>query len=67
MGQVIASGAEGTLYLQPDNRALKVYNPGFHYNAKVLPLVKKLNGKGSLVDVYDFARARSKGRRVSSS
>lgn len=55
LGMVIAKGSEGTLYLQSDNKVLKVYHPGFHYNKKILPLVKSLNnGKGGVVKVYDY-------------
>ena len=62
LGKVISSGTEGTIYLQPDGKALKVYNPGFHYNSKILPLVQKLNGKGFLIDLYDFGTKNIQGR-----
>lgn len=63
LGKVISSGTEGTIYLQPDGKALKVYNPGFHYNHAVLPLVQKLNGEGFLIDLYDFGTKEIQGRR----
>ena len=62
LGKIISSGSEGTIYLQPDGKALKVYNPQYHYNSKVLPLVQKLNGKGFLTDLYDFGTKEIEGR-----
>lgn len=64
LGKVISSGSEGTIYLQPDGKALKVYNPNdpnCHCNTKVLPLVQKLNGKGFLIDLYDFGTKNIQG------
>ena len=62
LGKVISSGSEGTIYLQPDGKALKVYGPGYHCNYAVLPLVQKLNGKGFLTDLYDFGSKEIQGR-----
>ncbi|MBP5573551.1 MAG: protein kinase [Bacteroidales bacterium] len=62
LGKVISSGSEGTIYLQPDGKALKVYNPKYYCNHKVLPLVQKLNGKGFLIDLYDFGTKEIQGR-----
>ncbi len=62
LGKVISSGTEGTIYLQSEEKALKVYNPGYHYNSKILPLVKNLNGKGFLIDLYDFGTKVIQGR-----
>ncbi|MBO7083804.1 MAG: protein kinase [Bacteroidales bacterium] len=62
LGKVISSGSEGTIYLQPDGKALKVYNPGSHYNQAVLPLVQKMNGEGFLIDVYDFGTKEFQGQ-----
>ena len=63
VGQVISKGAEGVICLQPDGKVLKVYFPGRHYNPKVLPLVKSLNGKGFLVDVYDYGVSEFQGQK----
>ena len=62
LGKVISSGTEGTIYLQSEEKALKVYNPGYHYNSKILPLVKNMNGKGFLIDLYDFGTKIIQGR-----
>lgn len=66
LGKVISSGSEGTIYLQPDGKALKVYIPPHHYNREILPLVQKVNNtkgtSGFLIDVYDYGTKNIQGR-----
>ena len=47
------SGAQADLIVQK-GKILKLYKPGCSYNAAVLSLVKKLKGKGFVVDLYDY-------------
>lgn len=44
-------------------KVLKVYKPGHGFNANVLPLVKKLRGKGFVVDLFDFGTMDYEGER----
>lgn len=57
------SGSEGSIIVQPDNKALKVYKPSHYANLKVLPLVKQLNGQGFAVDLYDYGTMDYQGQR----
>ena len=50
---VAHQGAQAEIIIQ-DGKVLKLYRVGASFNAEVLPLVKRLNGKGYLVDLYDF-------------
>lgn len=62
-GKVMASGTEARLVDQGDGKILKLYNPGFKCNAKVLPLVQSLKGKGYVVDLFDFGTGTFDGRK----
>ncbi len=53
-GTAAGSGTEANLYVQDDGTILKLYNPGFKCNARVLEKVKALNGKGFVVDLIDY-------------
>ena len=44
-------------------KVLKVYKPGNGFNANVLPLVKKLKGKGFVVDLFGFGTMDYEGER----
>lgn len=62
-GTLLSSGSEGAIIRQPDNKILKVYQPGRSCNRKVLPLVKQLNGKGYAVELYDYGTMDYQGQR----
>lgn len=53
-GTAAGSGTEANLYVQDDGTILKLYNPGFKCNAKVLEKVRGLKGKGFVVDLIDY-------------
>ena len=55
-------GAQADIIVQ-DGRVLKVYKPGMGFNAAVLPLVKKLYGKGYVVDLYDYGTMDYQGEQ----
>ena len=59
----LTSGSEGTIIVQPGNKALKVYKPDQHCNPQVLSLVKQLNGQGFSVDLYDYGTMDYQGQR----
>ena len=46
------TGSQAEIVIQKD-KVLKVYKSGCSYNAAVLPLVKKLRGRGFVVDLFD--------------
>ena len=46
-----------------DGKVLKVYKRGSGYNDAVLPLVQQLNGKGYLVDLYEFGMMNYQGEQ----
>lgn len=53
----LGSGAEGDIYVVTDSKrlyALKKYHHGFGPNKKILPGLKKLNGKGYIADVIEY-------------
>lgn len=62
MGDVAHSGAQADIILQ-DGKVLKIYKPGSGFNAAVLSLVKQLNGKGYLVDLYDYGTMEYEGEQ----
>ena len=55
-------GSQADVIVQ-DGKVLKVYKCGSGYNAAVLPLVKQLNGKGYLVDLYDYGTMDYQGEQ----
>ena len=55
-------GSQADVIVQ-DGKVLKVYKRGSGYNAAVLPLVKQLNGKGYLVDLYDYGTMDYQGEQ----
>lgn len=61
-GDVAHSGAQADIILQ-DGKVLKIYKPDSGFNAAVLSLVKQLNGKGYLVDLYDFGTMDYEGEQ----
>lgn len=61
-GEVAHSGAQADIILQ-DGKVLKIYKPGSGFNATVLSLVKQLQGKGYLVDLYDFGTMDYEGEQ----
>ncbi len=55
--KLLGSGAEGDIYVVADSKrlyALKKYHHGFGPNKKILPGLKKLNGKGYIADIIDY-------------
>ena len=56
------SGAQADLIVQK-GKILKLYKPGCSFNAAVLPLVKKLKGKGFVVDLYDYGTMDYEGQQ----
>lgn len=56
------SGTQADIIVQK-GKILKLYKPGFSFNASVLPLVKSLKGKGFVVDLYDFGTMDYEGQR----
>ena len=56
------SGAQADLVVQ-NGKILKLYKPGGSLNAAVLPLVKKLKGKGFVVDLYDYGTMDYEGQQ----
>lgn len=61
-GGAAYSGSQADIIVQRD-KVLKVYKPGNGYNATVLPLVKKLRGKGFVVDLFDFGTMDYEGEQ----
>lgn len=61
-GDAAYSGSQADIVVQK-GKVLKVYKPGNGYNASVLPLVKKLRGKGFVVDLFDFGTMDYEGER----
>ena len=54
----IGSGSEGNVYIVNDGKrryALKMCNPDFHTNMKVMPTLQQLNDQHVLVEIVDFA------------
>ena len=56
------SGAQADLIVQK-GKILKLYKPGCSFNAAVMPLVKKLKGKGFVVDLYDYGTMDYEGQQ----
>ena len=56
------SGSQADIIIQK-GKVLKVYKPGNSYNAAVLPLVKRLRGKGFVVDLFDFGTMDYEGEQ----
>lgn len=56
------NGAQADIIVQK-GKVLKVYKPGCSFNAAVLSLVKKLKGKGYVVDLYDFGTMDYEGEK----
>lgn len=56
------TGSQAEIVIQKD-KVLKVYKSGCSYNAAVLPLVKKLRGKGFVVDLFDYGTMDYQGER----
>lgn len=56
------SGAQADLVVQKD-KILKIYKKDSSFNAAVLPLVKKLKGKGFVVDLYDYGTMDYEGEQ----
>ena len=61
-GDTAYQGSQAEIIIQ-DGKVLKVYKRGFGFNAAVLPLVQKLNGKGYLVELYDFGTMNYQGEQ----
>lgn len=61
-GDAAYQGSQAEIIIQ-DGKVLKVYKHGFGFNAAVLPLVQQLNGKGYLVDLYDFGTMDYQGEQ----
>jgi serine/threonine protein kinase/peptidoglycan hydrolase-like protein with peptidoglycan-binding domain len=56
--KLISSGTEGDVFIVSDGHsryALKRCHPGFHTNMAVMPALQKLNGKGYIADIIDYA------------
>lgn len=56
--KLISSGTEGDVFIVTDGQrryALKRCHPGFQTNMPVMPALQKLNGKGYIADIYDYA------------
>ena len=64
-GDALYSGSQADIIVQDDGKVLKVYKKGFSCNTTILPLVKKLSGKGYLVDLYDFGTMDYQGEQRS--
>ena len=58
----VHSGAQADIVVQK-GKVLKVYKPDSGFNASVLPLVKKMKGKGFVVDLFDFGTMDYQGER----
>ncbi len=56
------TGSQAEIVIQKD-KVLKVYKSGCSYNATVLPLVKKLRGRGFVVDLFDYGTMDYQGER----
>lgn len=56
------SGAQADLIVQK-GKILKLYKPSCSFNAAVLSLVKKLKGKGFVVDLYDYGTMDYEGQQ----
>ena len=56
------TGSQAEIVIQKD-KVLKVYKSGCSYNAAVLPLVKKLRGRGFVVDLFDYGTMDYQGER----
>lgn len=55
--QLLGQGSEGDIYVVTDNNgryALKLCHKGFHTNAKVMPALQTLNGKGYITDIVAY-------------
>lgn len=63
-GDASYSGGQADIVVQK-GKILKVYKPGCTYNANVLALVKKLKGKGCVVDLYDYGTMDYEGSQRS--
>jgi serine/threonine protein kinase len=58
MEKLISSGTEGDVFIVTDGKrryALKRCHSGFHTNMPVMPALQKLNGKGYIADIFDYA------------
>ena len=56
--KLISSGTEGDVFIVADSQrryALKRCHPGFQTNMAVMPALQKLNGKGYIADIFDYA------------
>ena len=56
--KLISSGTEGDVFIVSDGKrryALKRCHPGFQTNMAVMPALQKLNGKGYIADIFDYA------------
>ena len=56
------SGSQADIVVQKD-KVLKIYKHGCGYNAAVLPLVKRLRGKGFVVDLFDYGTMTYEGEQ----
>ena len=61
-GGPVYSGSQADIKVQK-GKVLKVYKPGNGFNANVLPLVKRMKGKGFVVDLYDFGTMDYEGEQ----
>ena len=61
-GGAAYNGAQADILVQK-GKVLKVYKNGQGYNAAVLPLVKRLKGKGFVVDLFDFGTMNHEGEQ----
>lgn len=56
------SGSQADIIVQK-GKVLKVYKPNCGFNSAVLPMVKRLKGKGVVVDLYDFGVMEYEGEQ----
>ena len=56
------SGSQADIVVQKD-KVLKIYKHGCGYNATVLPLVKRMRGKGFVVDLFDYGTMAYEGEQ----
>ena len=61
-GGAAYSGAQADLIVK-NGKMLKIYKSGSAFNAAVMPLVKKLKGKGVVVDLYDYGTMDHEGEQ----
>lgn len=56
------NGSQADIVVQK-GKVLKVYKHGYGYNPAVLPLVKRLRGKGFVVDLFDYGTMTYEGEQ----